>query len=172
MFDASPAAAEADWQTTLSHGDVVVFRFHVDDAETGAKPKPRPCLVMDLVRIGDARFVLLAYGTTARVRANPGLQIRVSGPEAAEAGLRTDTAFIGGRRILVPLTHRGFDIAAQLGSPVIGRISGAAFERLNHVRARLDAQRDILADRRHERRRRRTASLAKAAAVARRAASN
>mgnify|MGYP000554008539 CR=1 FL=1 len=152
MFDASPTAAEADWKTTLSHGDVVAFRFPVVDGESGARPKTRPCLVFDTLEIRGEPYALIADGTSVRVRADTGLQVRVSGAAASEAGLHRDTWFLGARRLLVPLGHSGFSIAAELGSPVIGRLGGEAYERLNAVRARLDAQRDIAADRRERRR--------------------
>ena len=172
MFDASPTAAEADWKTTLSHGDVVAFRFPVVDAESGARPKTRPCLVFDTLEIRGDRYALIAYGTSVRVRADTGLQVRVLGAAAGEAGLHRDTWFLGARRLLVPVGHSGFSVSAHGGTPVIGRLGGAAFERLNAVRARLDAQRDIAADRRFQKRRRRTASLAREQAAARGAASN
>ncbi len=148
MLDATFSTLDeaATWRDRLAPGDVVIHRFPVQDEEP-AEPKDRPCLVIDVLEIAGERYAVLAYGTTSTNRANKGLEIRVSGPAArAAAGLKFPTRFVGARRLMVPLTHSGFVRRRCDDSPVIGR--------LHRVRARLDAERDIAADRRQERRRR------------------
>lgn len=153
MFDHLQQAAAGAWHDTLSYGDVVIFRFPVAEEDGGDAPKARPCLVLDVERFGDRQYTLLAYGTTQANRANRGYEIRVYAPEEyAAAGLRNPTRFVGARRILVPLDHADFALGPT-GTPVIGRLSGAAFERMNAVRGRIHAEADIASERRAERRR-------------------
>ena len=156
MLDTTPqfAAATQVWQDQLSHGDVVLYRFpSADEDASGAKI--RPCLILDIEKIAGQRYAVLAYGTTATTRSNTGLEVRVSSAAArAAAGLDEATRFVGARRILVPLESAGFDLRSEMNSPVIGRLAGSAYERMDRVRARLHAERDIAADRRQQKRRR------------------
>lgn len=133
------------WTATLTHGDIVSFRFPVTETE-GVFPKARPCLVLDVEDRDGLRFLTLAYGTSIGTRANRGYEIRVNRAEdAAAAGLDRPTRFVGARRITVSVAHKGFCLHRELGTPVLGRLSGAAFERMNRVRARIHAERDIAA---------------------------
>ena len=142
-----------DWHETLRHGDIVLFAFPVADTGSREWPKPRPCLVLDVHELPGARYALLAFGTSAMTDANRGYEIRVRRTEEARAcGLHKPTRFVGARRLLVPLSHPGFG-GGRLGTPVIGRLTGALFERMNAVRARIHAEADIAAERRAERRR-------------------
>ena len=54
--------AEPNWQDTIQRGDVVLFRFPIDTDGELTPPKRRPCLVLDVRKIGDSKFVTLAYG--------------------------------------------------------------------------------------------------------------
>lgn len=133
------------WTDTVTHGDIVSFRFPVTEAE-GVSPKARPCLILDVEEGDDLRLVTLAYGTSIGTRANRGYEIRVNrAEEAAAAGLDRPTRFVGARRITVSVAHKSFCVHGQLGTPVLGRLSGAAYERMNRVRARIHAERDIAA---------------------------
>lgn len=133
------------WTETLSHGDIVSFRFPIAD-ENGAAPKARPCLVLDIEEREGLHLVTLAYGTSAEGRANRGYEIRVACPEdAAAAGLDRPTRFVGARRLIVSLAHPGFHVSRSLGTPVIGRLPGIALARMHRVRARIHAERDIAA---------------------------
>jgi len=142
----------AAWRDHLSHGDIVLFRFPLaEDGET-ATPKPRPCLVLDVETIGGKRYALLAYGTTSRRKSNVGDAVHVrKRADYIAAGLHEPTRFVGARRILAPLTHSCFALDRHTGSPVIGRIDGDIFERMNEVRGRIHALRDIRAERRKAR---------------------
>lgn len=66
------------------------------------------------------------YGTTSRRRANSGEEIHVRKRDAyTTAGLDEPTRFVGARRILVPLTHSGFVVSTDTGSPVLGSWRGS-----------------------------------------------
>ncbi len=169
MFDQSPPSTETaaqiapPWTTTLARGDVVLFAFPKAD-EDGGKPKPRPCLVLDIVEILGKRFVSLACGTMGETVANKGYTISVTRrADYTAAGFDAPISFAAQTRVLVPLTHKGFPTSVP--SPVIGRLSGDAFDRMNAVRARLAAEADMRTARRDERRRR-TAGMRPPVAVA------
>lgn len=131
------------WTQTLTHGDIVSFHFPVTEEE-GVAPKARPCLVLDVEERDGHRFVTLAYGTSVGGTANRGYEIRVNRPEdATAAGLDRPTRFVGARRITVSAAHPGFCVKRALGTAVIGRLSGVPFDRMNRVRARIHAERDI-----------------------------
>ncbi len=145
-----PAAGKA---SSLQRGDIVLFRFPLNDenAEPGA-PKRRPCLVLNTLSNGDDRFVELAYGTSADTRANRGYEVIVKHPTSREeAGLSKPTRFVGARRIIVHVNHSGFDGQAE-GPEIIGKLDAPLLERLNAVRARIQAEADIVAHDREERR--------------------
>ena len=142
----------AAWQDHIAHGDIVSFRFPLAEEGAREQPKARPCVVLDIERIGDHRYALLAYGTTSRRPSNVGYEIHIrKRDDYANVGLNEATKFVGRRRLLVPLAHRGFAICSDIGSPVLGSHNGAPLKRLNAVRGRIHAERDIAADRRrHE----------------------
>ena len=147
----TPATEGTD---VLQRGDVVLFRFPLadEDDEPGA-PKRRPCLVLDTLTRGDERFVEIAYGTSADTRANRGYEIVVKQPDArAAAGLSKPTRFVCARRIIVHAGHGGFDGRTK-GPHVIGRLDESLMERMNAVRARIQAEADIAACYREEQRR-------------------
>ncbi|MBY6155931.1 type II toxin-antitoxin system PemK/MazF family toxin [Pseudooceanicola nitratireducens] len=135
-------------------GDVVLFRFPLaeEDDEPGP-PKRRPCLVLDTMTKGDEHFVEIAYGTSADTRANRGYEVIVKQTAArATAGLSKPTRFVCARRIIVHVNHSGFYGRAK-GPHIIGRLDEALMERMNAVRARMQAEADIAAYYREERRR-------------------
>ncbi|NIZ63060.1 hypothetical protein DL239_19010 [Sedimentitalea sp. CY04] len=68
------------------------------------------------------------------------------------AGLHRPTRFICYRKISVSLKHNGFVCNRTTESAVFDSLSGPEFERMNQVRARLQAEADIAADHRERRR--------------------
>ncbi|WP_340110336.1 hypothetical protein [Pikeienuella sp. HZG-20] len=160
MLDATQFTPATDWRQTLTYGDIISFRFPVRGSEI--PPKIRPCLVLDIVKVGDARYALLAYGTSAKTRANRGYEVQLGRVDARAAGLHRPTRFVGARRMLVSLDHPDIVICAGAGAPVIGCLSGAAVERMHAVRARIQAEADIVAERRSERRKARRSRRQKA----------
>ncbi|WP_180325259.1 hypothetical protein [Cereibacter azotoformans] len=116
--------------------------------------KKRPCLVLEVQDTGPARRITLAYGTTVPGGRNRGYEVRITQAEALRASnLREPTRFIGSRQLCVSAAHPGFAVSRRLKTARIGRLTGAEFERLQAVRARIHAEADIAADRRAERRR-------------------
>ncbi len=154
MFHQShPNVLAADPAPSLQRGDVVLFRFPLNDknAEPGT-PKRRPCLVLNTLSSGDDRFVEIAYGTSADTRANRGYEVIVKHPTSREeAGLSKPTRFVGARRIIAHVNHSGFDGQAK-GPEIIGKLDAPLLERLNAVRARIQAEADIVAHYREEQR--------------------
>ncbi len=139
--------------TQLQRGDVVLFRFPLNDknAEPGG-PKRRPCLVLDTLSNGNDRFVEIAYGTSADTRANRGYEVIVKQAASRKAaGLSRPTRFVGARRIIVHVNHSGFDGQAK-GPEITGKLDAPLLERLNAVRARIQAEADIVAHDREEQR--------------------
>lgn len=142
-----------DWADHVTWGDIVSFRFPVlRRAEEPAPCKKRPCLVLDRAESVDGVRLLLCYGTSVTEVRRTGYDIDITRDEALLAGLRKTTRFIGARRILVSVHNRGFVCHPGLGSPVIGSLDGAAFERMNRVRARIFAEADIASEARRRRR--------------------
>ncbi len=149
----SPETGTVKWQEGLNVGDVVAFRFPVSEEDGTATPKVRPCLVLDIETIAGLNFALLAYGTTSATSANCGYEIPIRASKAlCSAGLHRPTRFVGARRLLVPLDATGFVLGRVTGSPVLGQLDGPPRDRMNAVRARIHAERDIAADRRASRR--------------------
>ncbi len=84
-------------------------------------------MTLNIKTTGGIRYAVIAYGTTSRRRSNVGEEIHVRKREAfTAAGLNEPTRFIGGRRILVPLTHSGFEVASKIKHPqtISSRLSG------------------------------------------------
>ncbi|KHQ50498.1 type II toxin-antitoxin system PemK/MazF family toxin [Mameliella alba] len=137
----------------LQRGDVVLFRFPLaEEDDEPVAPKRRPCLVLDNLTADDERFVEIAYGTSADTRANRGYDVIVKQSAGrATAGLLKPTRFVCARRIIVHVDHSGFHGRTK-GPQTIGRLDEALLERMNAVRARIQAEADIAACYREERR--------------------
>jgi len=150
----TPLTMTPAWQDHAAAGDIVSFRFPLAEDASTVQPKARPCLVLDIVMKGGERYAVLAYGTSSHRRSNVGYEVHVRRRgDYLSAGLDELTRFVGARRLLVPLTHRGFVICRNTGSAVLGRLEGEPFDAMNAVRGRIHAERDIAADRRaHQRR--------------------
>lgn len=154
MTQTQTAAPPSDWRAHLRPGDVVMFRFPCAEPEPAELPKRRTCLVIDIEDRCGRRHAVIAYGTTSETNANVGDEVRVSAPEEiAHAGIHRPTRFVCSRRITVPLDHSGWDLNPKHPSPVVGRLLPKAMTRLNAIRAKIHARRDVLADRRASRRR-------------------
>lgn len=141
------------WQDMVRLGNVVLFRFPYAEANAPAEaPKARACLVLEVERRDSRIFAELVYGTSVDTAANRGDEIRVDRPEAlAAAGLHRPTRFIATRRITVSLDNAGFVLNPRYPSPVLGRLAPADLARMNRVRARIEALRDVAAERRERR---------------------
>ncbi|WP_136057735.1 hypothetical protein [Candidatus Halocynthiibacter alkanivorans] len=144
----------AEWQDHLTCGDIVSFRFPVEgDPEAVLEPKKRPCLVIDRRVIGSLPYVTLAFGTSAYHQKTRGYGVDIINPaRVISAGLHQPTRFICYRKVSVPLNHIDFVRNKAIESPVLGTLSGPEFERMNQVRARLQAEADIAAEHRARRR--------------------
>lgn len=139
------------WQQSLRPGHILTFRFPVQGSD--AIPKVRPCLVLDVFMRDGKRYVSLAYGTTSETSANRGYEIHVAdGLGLQLSGLRKPTRFVAARRITVSLDHPDI-VCNRAGTPIIGHLVGASFDRMNAVRARIQA----IADMRREKLERRAA---------------
>lgn len=142
------------WGDDLKRGDVVLFRFPCAEEHPVEAPKRRTCLVLEVEDRGGHRFVELAYGTSATSNTNTGDEIHIAAPEErAPAGVRKPTRFVCSRRIWVTLDHPGWDTNPAHPSPIIGYLAPAAARKMNAIRARNHALRDIATDRRASRRR-------------------
>lgn len=139
----------------LQRGDVVLFRFPFSEGvRDRGLARLRPCLVLDTKMVKDEPFIEIAYSTTAKIRANLGYEVMVGTPEACEAaGVQKPTRFVCAHRILVHARHHSFDDGSGAGPQIIGHLDAPRLERMNAVRARIQAEADIAAHFRKERRR-------------------
>lgn len=141
------------WGDDLQRGNVVLFRFPCAEEHPVEEPKRRTCLIVEVEDRAGHRFVELAYGTSAETGANTGDEIRVAAPEEiALAGVRRPTRFVCSRRVTVTLDHPGWDTNPAHPSPILGQLAPTATRKLNAIRARIHARRNIIADRRASRR--------------------
>ena len=150
-----------DWQARLRPGDIVVYHFPVAEGPTSPEaPKARPCLVMEIETLGGQPWATIAYGTSSRSGANRGYEVPVlRAADHAAAGLHRPTRFVGYRRLLVSLHSEAFVAHGATGSPVIGRLPEGPLNRLDRVRARIHAERDMRVAEVFERTRRRMLGL-------------
>lgn len=150
MFDHATEPRKS-WADEISPGDVVLFAFPVADPETGAKPKIRPCLVLESSANQNGKRVVLAFGTSAHANGHRGYDITLHHPgDLIVAGLTKPTRFVGSRLLSVSVGNPGFGTRDR-ETPILGRLSAACTERMHRVRARLHAEHDIAAERRQER---------------------
>lgn len=118
------------------------------------KPKSRTCLVPEVEDRAGGRFIEIAYGTSADNGANVGDAFWVESPEEmAIAGIHKPTRFVCARRVCVTPDHPGWDVNPKYRTPVVGHLPPAAIRKMNAIRAKIQARRDIAADRRASRRR-------------------
>ncbi|TCP58395.1 hypothetical protein EV663_1296 [Rhodovulum bhavnagarense] len=150
-----------DWSAALSHGTVLSCRFPLSPDRPEPDAPPLPCLVLDIETLGGRRVALIAPGVPRPDTRQRGYAIDIAdGAELVRAGLWHPIRFLADKRLLISVGNTGIFPARHGTAPVLGRLSGASFERMNAVRARLHAERDIAAERRRDRdtaRRHRTA---------------
>lgn len=134
MLDTNTPTAAADWRSSVTAGDVLLFRFPLS-GDNGASPIPRPCLVLDVEAFGDLTFVVLAHGASYNARRARRLDVVVTqSAERRAAGCRNPIAFRGDVRLLVSLRNSRFAAPAGADTPVLGRLYGTARARLLVVR--------------------------------------
>lgn len=148
MFDQTPEA----WADELRLGDVAMCALSPAD-QPDAAPVRRPWLLIDHeTRLG-RRCAVLAPAREGRPQAARGYEVVVALPrDLRAAGLRRRAVFCCRRPRVVPLD--------DLRGVRLGRLEGGRLERLNAVRARLDAERDIRRERLRLLREERRAALA------------
>ncbi|WP_374434238.1 hypothetical protein [Tabrizicola sp.] len=138
---ANAAHVVLPWTLTLTYGDIVSFRFPTDDA---AKPKARPCLVLDIVRKRGRRCAVLAYGTSSRCTHDAGQEVQLlNREEAALAGLERPTRFVGARRTARDCpchTSNGFVCCPELTTSVLGCVAGAEYAQVLSIQSRLQIE--------------------------------
>ena len=151
MFDHTTHVA-ASWAEHVQPGHVVLFRFPVSYPQTkDGVPMTRPCLVLEVDGEGASQKVVLAYGTTATSVSHTGYDIRLTRlSDLRNAGLKRPTRFIGARLLSVSPLDDGFPIG-MTGTPITGRLAEGPWERMQWVRARLQAEHDIAVEHQRER---------------------
>ena len=143
-FQPPEPCTPANWRDRLAPGDIVVFRAPL--AGQPASARPQPCLVLDVEILRGRRCALLAPGMPSFGAAATGPRVVVDRrTDRRAAGLERATRFCLRARLLVPLEHVGFVASEGTGTPVLGRLVGAAVDRLQAERARIHALRDIRA---------------------------
>ncbi|SEJ52120.1 hypothetical protein SAMN05421762_1184 [Pseudooceanicola nitratireducens] len=149
MFD-HKTEETAHWADDIQRGDIVLFRFPVRNSQAAdGLPVARPCLVMEVDGEGENQRLVLAYGTSRIAATNTGYDIAVKGVELRAAGMTRPTRFIGARLLSVSPNHSGL-MTGDLGTPLVGRLTGKSLDRMHWVRGRLHAEHDIAAERRRE----------------------
>lgn len=137
----------AAWQEKLSYGDIVLFRFPGAGQSAASRPAVRPCLVLDVETLGIRRCAVLVPAFPARHPGSSGRAVVLAArAEYRAAGLDRPTRFPIRSRLIVPLEHDGFAVSDTIGTPLVGRLGGDAFERMNAERGRIHALRDIRAE--------------------------
>ncbi|MCV2879061.1 hypothetical protein OE699_09355 [Sedimentimonas flavescens] len=144
----------SDWTALLQIGDIVRFRFPQKSAR-GDTALTQACLVLEIETRFERRYAVLTPALPySHLRRSGGYTITVTAEkELRAAGLPSQTRFNASHRITVSLANAGFEQAKSSASPIRGRLSGRALERLHDVRGRLHAEADIRADRREADRR-------------------
>jgi hypothetical protein len=140
------------WAKSLQRGDIMLFRFPCAEENPVEAPKSRTCLVLDVETRAGELHIHLAYATSANTRANVGNEIHIETPQdMAAAVMRKPTRVVCDRRTWVTPDHPGWDLNPRHPSPSIGRLSPRGIARMNAIRAKLQALRNIGADRKSAR---------------------
>ena len=96
-----------DWRDKLSPGDIVMFRFPLED-QTMPTEKIR-CLVLEIEAVGTTRFAVLIPALPSRRPSDHARIISIGKrTELDAAGLDLPTQFVVQDRWRVPLTHERF----------------------------------------------------------------
>ncbi|WP_407492355.1 hypothetical protein [Pseudooceanicola sp. MF1-13] len=138
MFD-HPLSTPHAWADQAQVGDVLLFHFPSPD-----EPGPvlaRPCLVIEESRNLRRRCLTLANSRPLWSISLVETSIDVIRPaELAAAGLDQSTAFDAYRALLISVHNASFAIHPETGTPIIGRLIGDSYERMQSVRAYLSTQ--------------------------------
>ena len=148
------SAAQAAMPRVLERGDLVFFAFPAPHSPEHEEPPLRACLVLDTQKRAGRLFLTLAPGEEHPPALPRGYEIAVSRRLAVkEAGLSEAHMFYADQRLTVAATHPGF--GPRMAPWIIGALDRQGADRMNAVRARIQALRDIAAERRRERQRER-----------------
>ncbi|WGT52615.1 hypothetical protein [Thioclava nitratireducens] len=128
------------WSDTIKAGDIISYRFPLREGVTEERPKPRPCLVLAVSHHNGQRWLCVAYGTSSRKKALNPLGIELSLTAAMACGLDRATGFLGSRTRVIRTNDPALSVCPDLRTPVLGALSGRAFERMLLVQKRLLAQ--------------------------------
>ncbi|MEX1663133.1 hypothetical protein AB4874_16020 [Thioclava sp. 15-R06ZXC-3] len=133
----SPCETTRPWSETIKAGDIISFRFPLQNAPANERPKARPCLVLAVSVYDGQRWLCVAYGTTIRRKARNALGIDLSTDEAAASGLNRATGFCGTRTVVIRTNDPALCVCPALRTPVIGKLADQPRERMQLVKARL-----------------------------------
>ncbi|WP_209427455.1 hypothetical protein [Pararhodobacter sp. SW119] len=135
----------APWQKRLAVGDVVCCLFPLPSANLRVTPAPRPCLILEVCKVVGRQYAVLALGCAARSFLPHVAELQVTSPEEIRlAGLAQPTRFLLLQRVTVPLNDSAFLIHPNTATPIMGRLSDAARERLRELQVRLHSPQEGL----------------------------
>nr|WP_321462896.1 hypothetical protein [uncultured Cohaesibacter sp.] len=139
---------EESWPETIQRGDIVAFHFPSGKSGKPAQLFPRPWLVLDMQTHVGQLYLTLARSHEAGQLPHRFYELVVSqSGQATIAGASGPMVFNCRQQVIVSVRHKGFALGQQ-GSPVIGMVNESELERLNAIRARLQAFADIRAEER------------------------
>ena len=133
----------AAWWHKLAVGDLLLFKFPIFDPSDRSEARPRPCLVSDLTLSYGVQFIELVPGLDGVPDAPDGTEIAVDWTaliHAAQDG-HTHLHFPMRKAARFDIAHPGFATDPDGGSPLIGRLTGAALLQLDLLRAQRKASR-------------------------------
>lgn len=137
------------WAAELAPGHVVAMTI---PSRGRRRPDPEPHLVLDVVEYGGepaAVLVPMLPATGGQTRRD---DVYLTADDLAGVrGLHGPQTCLTGRRLIVPLTHRGLIEAALDGTPILGLLARPALRRVHRARARLGAERALAEQRRRGR---------------------
>jgi hypothetical protein len=132
------------WTDTVSRGDVL----WINPAGPGATQTPLPCLVLEVEAAPRGKRLLVAPSVAGRADRTQAYEVALrTERECHAAGVSGPTRFLGAARIFLRTTSASIHIPQGAVSPISGRLTGVVLSRMNRVRARIYAERDIAADR-------------------------
>lgn len=130
------------WADAVSRGDVICLI----PTDPDGSDAPLPCLVLEVEEARRGKRLLIAPGVPGCADRDRAYEIGLrADPEWLAAGLIGPTRFLGAARIVLRSTSPRVHVPKGAVSPISGRLTGAALDRMNRVRARIHAERDIAA---------------------------
>nr|WP_321459820.1 hypothetical protein [uncultured Cohaesibacter sp.] len=132
----------------IQRGDIVAFHFPSGKSGKPAQFFPHPWLVLDMQTHVGQLYLTLARWHEAGQLPHRFYELVVSqSGQATIAGVSGPMLFNCRQQVIVSVRHKGFALG-QHGFPVIGMVNESELERLNAIRARLQAFADIRAEER------------------------